>query len=428
MPAERPLLISGGTVLTPTGPEVVDVLVEAGVVAGVAHRIEAGDAHVADASGCWVGPGLVDLHTHLREPGEEHKEDIASGSAAAAAGGFTAVVAMPNTDPPVDAGHLARYVVDRGRQVGLVDVAAAGTVSAGRTGERLAHLDDLWDAGVRVFTDDGDTVADAGLLRRAMEYVAQMGGVIAQHAVDPGLSRGGHMHEGPLSSRLGMQGIPALAESVVVARDLALVRLTGCRYHVQHVSTAETLAVVEAAKSEGLPVTAEATPHHLAFDDSAVATMDPVYKMMPPLRSAADVGALRRGLQDGVIDAVATDHAPHAAHEKEVPFEEAPNGVTGLEWSAAAVLTEVGLDQARFFAALSTAPARIAGLADHGRPIEAGNPAHLTVIDPSAPWTPASTRSRSANSPWLGRPLIGRVRLTVRAGTTTFAAESIPAS
>jgi dihydroorotase len=427
MPAERPFLIIGGTVLTATGPEAVDILVEAGVVSRIGAGLESEGAEVVDASGCWVGPGLVDLHAHLREPGEEHKEDIASGSAAAAAGGFTAVVAMPNTDPPVDAGHLARYVADRGRQVGLVDVVAAGTVSAGRAGSRLAHLDDLWEAGVRLFTDDGDTVADAGLLRRAMEYVAEMGGVVAQHAVDPGLSRGGHMHEGPLSSRLGMQGIPALAESVVVARDLALVRLTGCRYHVQHVSTGESLAMVEAAKAEGLPVTAEVTPHHLAFDVSAVETMNPVYRMMPPLRSTADVDALRSGLRRGVIDAVATDHAPHAAHEKEVPFEEAPNGVTGLEWAAAAVITEVGLDQAGLFAALSTRPAGIAGLADHGRPVEEGNPANLTVIDPQARWVAVSTRSRSANSPWLGRPLTGRVVLTVRAGVTTFAAEALPA-
>ncbi|MBA2337615.1 MAG: dihydroorotase [Acidimicrobiia bacterium] len=428
MSAERPLLITGGIVLTADGPADLDVLVAGGVIAGLGGDLDAADAAVVDAAGCWVGPGLVDLHSHLREPGQEHKEDIASGSEAAAAGGYTAVVAMPNTDPPVDAGHLARFVVDRGRQVGLVDVAAAGTISAGRAGERLAHLDDLWDAGVRLFTDDGDTVADAGLLRRAMEYVAEIGGVIAQHAIDPGLSRGGHMHEGPLSSRLGMQGIPSLAESVVVARDLALVRLTGCRYHLQHVSTAGSLALVEAAKADSLPVTVEVTPHHLTFDDAAVATMDPVYKMMPPLRPEADVAAMRQALRSGLIDAVATDHAPHAAHDKEVPFEEAPNGVTGLEWAAAAVLTAVTLDMVAFFAALSTRPAAIAGLGDHGRPLAVGGPAHLTVVDPQQRWTPTHTRSRGANSPWLGRPLTGRVRLTVHGGVTTYVAEPLAVS
>ncbi|CAN5458058.1 MAG: dihydroorotase [Acidimicrobiia bacterium] len=428
MSAERPLLITGGTVLTDDGPSAVDVLVREGVVAALGRDLAVSDAVVVDASGCWVGPGLVDLHTHLREPGEEHKEDIASGSAAAAAGGYTAVVAMPNTNPPIDAGHLARFVVDRGRQVGLVDVAAAGTISARRAGAMLAHLDDLWDAGVRIFTDDGDTVADAGLLRRAMEYVAEIGGVVAQHAVDPGLSRGGHMHEGALSSRLGMQGIPALAESIVVARDLALVRLTGCRYHLQHVSTAEALALVEAARSEGLPVTVEVTPHHLTFDETQVATMDPVFKMMPPLRPASDVAALREALGSGLIDAVATDHAPHAAHEKEVPFEEAPNGITGLEWAAAAVLTEVALDQSGFFAAMSMRPATIAGLGEHGRRVAVGAPAHLTVVDPKTRWTPTSTCSRGANTPWLGRPLTGRVRLTVLGGIPTFAADPLGVS
>lgn len=424
------LLISGGLVLTEDGPVVGDVVVREGRVAAVADvgAVGEGAGNVVDASGCWVGPGLVDLHAHLREPGEEHKEDIASGSAAAAAGGFTAVVAMPNTEPAIDAGHLARYVADRGREVGLVEVVPAGAVSAGRRGERLAHLDEMWGAGVRIFTDDGDTVDDAGLLRRAMEYVAQLGGVVAQHAVDPGLARDGHMHEGPLSSRLGMQGIPALAEEVVVARDLSLVRLTGVRYHLQHVSTAAALELVAAAKAEGLPVTVEVTPHHLAFDDSAVATMDPLFKMMPPLRSVRDVAALRAAVRNGLVDAVATDHAPHAAHEKEVPFEDAPNGVTGLEWAAAVVRTVVEPDIAAFFDVLSSRPAAIAGLADQGRLVAPGAPANLVVFDPDTVSTPTTTRSQAVNSPYLGRPWTGVVRATVLAGRITHLAAPVGTS
>lgn len=419
------MLITGGTVLTTDGPVTADVHVAGGVVTAIGSGLEAPDAEVLDASGCWVGPGLVDLHVHFREPGDEHKEDIASGSAAAAAGGYTAVVAMPNTDPPVDAGHLARFVTDRGAQAGKVDVASAGCISAGRRGERLAHLDDLWSAGVRIFSDDGDTVADAGLLRRAMEYVAQLGGVIAQHAVDPGLASGGHMHEGPLSSRLGMQGIPSLAEEVIVARDLALVRLTGARYHVQHVSTAGTVEMVAAAKAEGLPVTCEVTPHHLAFDDSYVAGTDPVFKMMPPLRSAHDVAALREALRSGVVDAVATDHAPHADHEKDVPFEEAPNGVTGLEWAAVVVNDILDLDIAAFFDRFSVQPAAIAGLSDHGRLLAGGVPANLTVFDPGNVTVAAHSLSRSANSPYLGRTWRGSVRATVLRGTPTYGSRAL---
>ncbi|HSG80078.1 MAG TPA: dihydroorotase, partial [Acidimicrobiia bacterium] len=324
-------LLRGGTVLTADGAVEADLLVEGGRIAEIGPGIATAGAEVLDCSGCWVGPGLVDIHVHFREPGQEWKEDVASGSAAAAAGGFTAVVAMPNTDPAIDAGHLAAHIADRGRRVGLVDVAAAGAISAGRAGERLAHLDELWAAGVRIFSDDGDSVADAGLLRRAMEYLADLGGVVAQHAEDRGLSRDGHLHEGTVSARLGIVGIPAEAEEVVVARDLALARMTGAHYHVQHVSTAGTVALVRAAKDEGLAVTAEVAPHHLALDHTAALSTDPAFKMYPPLRTADDAAALREALADGTIDAVATDHAPHAAHEKDVPFEEAPRGVIGLE-------------------------------------------------------------------------------------------------
>lgn len=411
------LALTGGSILTEDGVIEGDVRIVDGTIAEIGAGLEA--STVVECDGSWIGPGFVDLHTHLREPGEEWKEDIASGSAAAAAGGYTAVVAMPNTDPAIDAGHLARFVADRGRAAGLVDVVSAGAVSMGRQGEQLAHLDELWDAGVRIFTDDGDAVADAALLRQAMDYLASRGGVIAQHAVDPNLAAGGYMHEGAVSSRLGMSAIPAQAEDVVIARDLQLAELTGARYHVQHVSTAGAVEMVAAAKARGLDVTAEVTPHHLAFDHTAVATTDPAYKMMPPLRGGDDREALRRGLLDGTIDAVATDHAPHAAHDKDVPFEHAPNGVIGLEWAAAVVNTVAPLDPVGFYTRLAVAPAAIAGLGDHGRWVGVGNPAHLTVFNPTHQWAPERTVSKSANTPYLGMALTGRVLATVYGGSLT---------
>ena len=340
------LILSGGTVLTADGPVETDLRISDGHIAEIGVDLS-GDETI-DCTGAWVGPGLVDLHAHFREPGQEWKEDITTGSAAAAAGGYTAVVVMPNTDPATDAGHLARFVADRGAEVGLVHVVPAGAVSKGRAGEELAHLDELWAAGVRVFSDDGDVVADAGLLRRAMDYLVARGGVISQHAVDVGLSRGGYMHEGAVSSLLGMYGIPSAADDVIIARDLELVEVTGARYHVQHLSTANGVAMIAEAKSKGLPVTAEVTPHHLAFDHHAAEGTDPVYKMMPPLRSTDDRDALRRGLVDGTIDVVGTDHAPHADHEDEVPWEHAPHGVIGIEWAAAVVYTFGSRDQDAF--------------------------------------------------------------------------------
>ena len=419
------LVLSGGEIVTADGPVSGDVRIEDGVVTEIGTGLDA--STVIDCDGAWIGPGFVDLHTHLREPGQEWKEDIASGSEAAAVGGYTAVLAMPNTDPATDAGHLARFITDRGRAVGLVDVVPSGAVSMGRQGEQLAHLDELWDAGVRIFTDDGDAVADAGLMRQAMDYLAARGGTIAQHAVDPDLAAGGSMHEGAVSSRLGMHAIPPQAEDVVIARDLELAKLTGARYHVQHLSTAGAVEMIAAAKAAGIDVTAEVTPHHLAFDDSAVAGTDPAFKMMPPLRSSDDRDALRRGLADGTIDAVATDHAPHAAHEKDVPFEHAPNGITGLEWAAAVVNTVASLDPISFYTRLSVAPAGIAGLVDHGRWVAVGNQAHLTVFDPTKQWVPERTASLSSNTPYLGMTLSGRVVATVFAGTVT-ARDGVPAA
>ena len=395
-------LIAGGSVLTETGIQDIDVEFVDGTVTRIEAGIEPNGHEIVDATDSWVGPGFFDLHTHLREPGQEWKEDIASGMAAAIAGGFTAVVAMPNTDPVIDAGHLAREI----RRHEPIRVIPSGAISLGQQGSHLAHLDDLWAAGVRLFTDDGHTVADAGLLRRAMEYIAQLGGLVAQHAEDPGLCRNGHMHEGSVSSRLGIAGLPSAGEEVIVARDLKLVELTGCRYHIQHASTAGTVELIRSAKRAGLPVTAEVTPHHLMLDHREVESMDPVFKMYPPLRTPDDVDALRAGLVDGTIDAIGTDHAPHAAFEKDVTFEEAPRGVVGLETAASIVRAAVDLDQATFFERMAIAPARVLGEA--AVPVTVGS-SELVVFDPERTWTFDRPRSKSANSPWLDQTLKGRV-------------------
>ena len=394
-------LLTGGSVVDGSSVRRADVEHIDGQVTQIADAITVDEHEVIDASDCWIGPGFFDLHTHLREPGQEWKEDIESGMAAAVSGGYTSVVAMPNTDPVIDVGHLARQV----RRTDPINVIASGAISLGQAGVQLAHLDDLWAAGVRLFTDDGHTLVDAGLLRRAMEYIAQLGGIVAQHAEDPGLCRDGHMHEGTVSSRLGITGLPSVGEEVIVARDLKLVEVTGCRYHVQHVSTSGTVELVRSAKQAGLPVTAEVTPHHLVLDHSEVLSMDPVFKMYPPLRTKEDVDALNDALRDGTIDAVATDHAPHAAFEKDVTFEEAPRGVLGLETAAALVNVATGLDQHTFFDRMASAPARILG-ADG---VFGVGSTDLVVFDPTAKWTYDAPRSKSANSPWIGATMRGRV-------------------
>jgi dihydroorotase len=416
----RELVLRGGTVVDATGSRRADVMVRGGAIAAVAPAIDPpAKATVLDATGCVVAPGLVDLHTHLREPGREEAETVETGSRAAALGGYTAVVAMPNTDPPIDSAAVVREVLELGEVAGLVDVRVAGAITKGRRGEELAPMAEMAALGVRLFTDDGAGVADSRLMRRALEYASALGVTLAQHCEDPALAAGGHMHEGAWSSRLGVPGIPAEAEELMVMRDVALARLTGGRVHFLHLSTAGSVAIVRAAKAGGLRVTAEVTPHHLALTDECCRGYDPVFKVSPPLRTPADVAALKEGLADGTLDAIATDHAPHPQEAKEEPFDQAPPGMLGLETALAVALSESGLPIERVLALMSWQPARIAGIEGaHGGPVAEGRLANLVVIDPQADWVvdPDRLASRSRNTPFAGRRLRGRVRHTVLRG------------
>jgi dihydroorotase len=417
------VLVKGGTVIDATGSRRADVLTQDGIITEVAEKLTApAGATVLDADGAIVSPGFVDLHTHLREPGGEDAETIETGGRAGALGGYTALVAMPNTNPPIDSAAVVEQVLRLGR-IAPCHVVSSACITKGRAGEELAPLGELHGLGVRIFTDDGTCVADAGLMRRALEYARALpGAVLAQHCEDPQLARGGHMNEGAWSSWLGIPGMPAEAESVVVGRDIALAGLTGGRVHFLHLSTATSIELVRAAKAKGLAVTAEAAPHHFTLTDSLCCGYDPLFKVNPPLRTERDVKAVKEGLADGTIDAIATDHAPHPAQEKERPFDEAPPGMLGLETALALTLTElVGpglLDLPRALALLSWQPARLAGLADHGGPIAPGRPGHLCVFDPETVWEVDPTRlaSRSRNTPYAGRKLTGRVRHTLLAG------------
>ena len=412
------LLLKGGRVVDATGSRVADVVVgDDGRIVAVGADLHADQ--VLDASGCVVAPGLVDLHTHLRQPGREEAETVETGSRAAALGGYTAVVAMPNTEPAIDCAAVVHEVLDLGAKAALCDVRVAGAITVGRAGDRLAPMAEMAQLGVRLFTDDGRGVQDAALMRRALEYAADLGVILAQHCEDETLAAGGHMHEGEWSSRLGIAGQCAETEELMVMRDIALARLTGGRVHFQHLSTAGSIAMVRAARTNGVPVTAEATTHHFTLTHAECASFDPVFKVNPPLRTEADVAAVRVGLADGSVDAIATDHAPHAQEAKEQPFDQAPPGMLGLETALALALTELDLPIESVLALLSWQPAEIAGLTGtHGGPVAAGYPANLCVIDPTAEWVvdPALLASRSRNTPYAGRKLKGRVRHTLLAG------------
>ncbi len=422
------LLITGAA---PLGGDPTDVLVRDGWIASVG-RIVATDrpagVDVLDAEGLVLLPGLVDLHTHLREPGREDAETIASGAAAAAAGGFTAVLAMANTCPVTDSGEAAERILDLGRSARLVDVVPIGAVTKGLEGEQLAELGLMARsrARVRVFSDDGRCVQDARVMRRALEYLKPFDAVISQHAQDANLAGPrACCHEGELSGRLGLPGWPAVAESTIIARDALLAEHVGGRVHVAHVSTAEGVDVLRWAKARGIRITAEVTPHHLALGTELLVGYDPTFKVNPPLRPSEDQEALRAGLADGTIDAVATDHAPHARHDKEHAFVDAAFGMLGLE-TALSVVAEVmvqpgRLDWAGVADRMSTAPARIAGLPGHGRAIAAGEPANLVLVDPRARRTvdASASRSLSRNNPWHGRTFAAAVHATILRGSVT---------
>jgi dihydroorotase len=412
------LLLAGGAVLTGSGLRPADLLIEDGRVVEVDEGLRAD--RTIDCTGCWVGPGFVDLHTHLREPGQEHKEDMGSGAAAAAAGGYTAMLAMPNTSPAVDTAERARDSLARARQISQVEIAVAGAVTAGREGSRLADLEGMVAAGVRWFSDDGDSVRTAGLLRRALQTLLASRAVLSEHAEDHTLTEGAVMHEGEVSRLLGLAGMPAIAETLIVARDIILARETGGAVHIQHVSTEGAVALIAQAKAEGVTLTAEATPHHLTFDHTELKAGDARFKMKPPLRSADDVAAVRRALAEGIIDIVATDHAPHTPAETVgAGLEGGAFGVIGLETAAAAVNTALTPAPELFFDRMAVAPARLGGFTDHGRLPAPGTPANLVVFDPVADWVPDRFRSRSSNSPFIGRRLRGRVRATIHRGVVT---------
>ena len=415
------IVIRGGEALAPGGWVTADVSIDADRVAGVGSGLS-GNVEI-DAVGCLVGPGFVDMHTHLREPGQTWKEDIASASRAAVAGGFTAITAMPNTDPPMDSPKVVESVLSSARQIGLVEVLAAGSLTEGRAGAVPNDIEGLYRVGVRLFTDDGDSVADRAVLEAVMKQIAALpGAVLAQHAEDSSLTEGGQMHEGVMSRRLGIEGMPSRAETDVVARDLELAARTGVHYHCQHVSASQTVELIRDAKKAGLAVTAEVTPHHLSFDDSFLAGLDADFKMYPPLRGDGDRLALIEGLRSEVIDVVATDHAPHLREEKQVAFRDAPRGVIGLETAAAATWMALE-DRDRFFSSLSTRPAEILGLGHQGRAIRPGAPANLVVFDPSAEWVADRFRSKSSNSPHQGRKMKGQVRATVHGGEVVYHSE-----
>ncbi|QKW13274.1 MULTISPECIES: dihydroorotase [unclassified Micromonospora] len=423
------------------GAAPTDLLIRDGVVAEAGAGLSAPDATVVEAAGLVALPGLVDLHTHLREPGREDAETVETGSRSAALGGYTAVCAMANTSPVADTAGVVEQVWRLGREAGLVDVQPIGAVTVGLAGERLAELGAMADsaARVRIFSDDGHCVADPRLMRRALEYVKAFDGIIAQHAEEPRLTEGAQMHEGEVSTRLGLTGWPAVAEEAIIARDVLLAEHVGSRLHVCHVSTAGSVEVLRQAKARGVRVTAEVTPHHLLLTDTLVGggselaspevadgwspagSYDPVFKVNPPLRTATDIAALRAALVDGVIDIVATDHAPHAVEDKECEWAYARPGMLGLETALSIALDVLGPEWDLIAERMSRTPARIAGLTEHGHDPAPGIPANLTLVDPEVRRViePAEMASRSRNTPYARMTLPGRIVATFLRGEAT---------
>jgi dihydroorotase len=418
------MIIRGGRVLDPASgrDETADVYIRDGLVSGPFKADKT--TRVIDASGKIVAPGLVDMHVHLREPGYEAKETIATGAAAAVRGGFTGVACMPNTDPVADNRFIIEFIKKRAAEADMVNVYPVGAVTKGSRGGEMAELADMRDAGAVAFSDDGRPVMDAGVMRRALQYCKMLGAVIISHCEDKNLAAGGVMHEGYYSTILGLKGIPASAEEVMVARDIILAAETGCPVHIAHVSTAGSVALVREAKKRGLPVTAEAAPHHFTLTDRAVAEYNTAAKVNPPLRGEADVQAVREGLADGTIEAIATDHAPHTVEEKNVEFDLAPFGLVGLETAVGLVWTELVhtgiLTPLQAVAKLSLHPARLLGL-DRGTLAE-GSAADITIIDPELEETvdPQHFASKGRNTPFAGRRLKGLPVMTIVAGEVKY--------
>ena len=421
----RPFLLRG--IRRYGAGEPVNLLVRNGLIAELGASVDGTGAEIFDGGGLVALPGLVDLHTHLREPGREDTETIATGSAAAALGGYTAVFAMANTDPVADTAVVVEYVYRRGREVGLVDVHPVGAVTAGLHGQRLAELGAMATsaAAVRLFSDDGLCVHDSLLMRRALEYAYGLGGVIAQHAEDPRLTAGAQAHEGRVAARLGLAGWPPAAEESIVARDCLLARDAGAALHICHVSSAGTVELLRWAKRRSIRVSAEVTPHHLLLTDERLSGYDPVNKVNPPLRTAADTEALRTALAEGIVDCVATDHAPHAAQDKDCEWSAARPGMLGLQTALSVVIATMVqpglLDWRGVARVMSERPAQIGRAADQGRPIAVGEPANLVLVDPDATWTVHGVQlaSLADNTPYEGMELPGRVVLTMLRGQVT---------
>jgi dihydroorotase len=418
-------LIKNGTL---ADGRVCDVLIEDGFIAAVAPSLSDSDATVFDATSMIVMSGLVDLHTHLREPGKEDSETVLTGSRAGVKGGYVALSAMANTSPVADTAGVVEQVYRLGKSAGLLDVFPIGAVTQGIEGKVLAEIGAMADsvAQVRVFSDDGSCVSDPLVMRRALEYVKKFGGVIAQHAQEPALTSGSQMNEGIVSATLGLKGWPAVAEEAIIARDVLLAEHVGSRLHICHLTTAGGVEIVRWAKARGIDVTAEVTPHHLLLTDESARSYDPVFKVNPPLRTEADVMALRRGLADGTIDIVATDHAPHPGESKECEWQEAAFGMLGLEHAlsiVAATMVESGLmDWAGVQNRMSVAPARIAGYVDHGRELAVGSPAHVTVINPNSSYRVDrdQLQSKSRNTPFHGMAFSARVIATFFHGRAVY--------
>lgn len=420
------LLIVGGRVIDPASgfDARADIACRGGLVAALAPGLpRPPGVRVIDADGCLVVPGLIDPHVHLRDPGQEHKETIETGTQAAAAGGFTTVCCMPNTSPALDTPELVRYVHDRAARVGSARVYVVGALTKGRKGEELAEIDLMRREGAAAFSDDGDYVASPAVMQRCLAACRHAGAALMQHAQEPTLTRGAAMHAGAVATRLGLGGWPRIAEELAVERDIHLNRSIGCRYHVQHVSSAGTVDLIRKARAAGQPVSGEASPHHLLLTHEACDGYNTRAKVNPPLREAADVRALIAGVADGTIDVLATDHAPHSEDEKALPFEEAPFGLVGLETALAlyaeALVHSGVIGWPRLIALMTVGPARLCGLDALGLgSLRVGGPADITIIDPEARWTidESTFVGRSRNSPFLGRPVRGRARATIVAG------------